>query len=114
MVKRPNIKEQIFVTKLSRTTPTTDSLRTIIPYDLLKKLKLTPGDKVCWKLDDESKRLTCWRETRKDRADAAKKIIDIKEVTIEGGKPVKTDLKKLPLTTANTETEPQITATSHI
>lgn len=109
MVKKPSVKDQTFASKLSRATASTGSLRTIIPFDLLSKLKLTAGDQLCWKLDD-SKRLVCWKRTKKDKKIANDKVIDIKESII----PVKTDMKKVSLSTQGAETQPQITATNHI
>ncbi len=78
MAKRQSLKEQVFVSKLSKATPTANSLRALIPYELLTRLKLETGDQVCWKLDGK-KTLSVWKRTKKDRKIANERVIEIKQ-----------------------------------
>jgi antitoxin component of MazEF toxin-antitoxin module len=113
VVKKTPLKEKVFVSKISKTTSTSaNSFRTIIPYDLLSKLKMTHGDQLCWKLDN-NKAIRIWKRTKKDKI-PAEKIIDIKEAPSAATTPVKTDMKKVSMSTTGAEQQPQITATSHI
>ncbi len=113
MVKQLSLKNRLFASKVSKTTPTANSLRTIIPQDLLNKLKLTHNDQICWKLDETGKKISIWKRTKKDKVtDGNPKIIDIKEASppvVETPQPIRTDMS-----TSGAETQPQITSTNHI
>ena len=112
-MRKKSIKETVFLTSVSRAAPATKSLRSVIPYDLLTKMKLNMGDKLCWQLGDGG-RVVVWKRKKSDRFLADKKVIDItppKEVVTTPLTKGKTAPVKQ-LTTTNEE--PQITGTAHV